>query len=318
MTGLCGPPSRATAKRGMGTQLMGGRGSPSGVGEVTAAADSAGSLAKMLHILELFSETEPVWSTAAIIEALETSRSTGYRYIKTLHDAGLLTAVRNGYYSLGPRIIEMDLQMRQTDPLLLASHGVLEDLVERSDTPLCCVQRIGDSVLCIGECRAPDSPANRFSRGQRRPLYQGAVSKVILAHLPHHRLKAIYPRQCSEIENAGLGSTWSDFRAALGKIKRDGYLVTMGEFTPGVYGVAAPVLTDQKTSLGSVGVAWDENERRRRGRAGSARRQASGNDHIGTPDGEAAPFMSLKVRDGQGPSSAMLTLRTPVQGTRTA
>ncbi|GAB2893211.1 hypothetical protein [Streptomyces mayteni] len=32
--------------------------------------------------------------------------------------------------------------------------------------------------------------------------------------------------------------------------------------TPGVYSVAAPILTDQKTALGSVGVAWDENERR--------------------------------------------------------
>jgi DNA-binding IclR family transcriptional regulator len=35
-----------------------------------------------------------------------------------------------------------------------------------------------------------------------------------------------------------------------------------GEFNPGVYGVAAPILTDQKTAMGSVGVAWDENERR--------------------------------------------------------
>jgi DNA-binding IclR family transcriptional regulator len=35
-----------------------------------------------------------------------------------------------------------------------------------------------------------------------------------------------------------------------------------GEFNPGVYSVAAPILTDQKTSLGSVGVAWNEKERR--------------------------------------------------------
>ena len=179
----------------MGTQLMGGRGSPSDVGEVAAAPDGAGSPAKMLHILELFSATEPVWSTAAIIEALETSRSTGYRYIKTLHDAGLLTAVRNGYYSLGPRIIEMDLQLRQTDPLLLASQGVLEDLVDTIGHSALLCTAYDDSVLCIGEFRDPLSPKNRFSRGQRRPLYQGAVSKVILAHLPHHRLKAIYPRQ---------------------------------------------------------------------------------------------------------------------------
>ena len=90
-------------------------------------------------------------------------------------------------------------------------------------------------------------------------MFQGAVSKVILAYLPHHRLKAIYARQPAEIENAGLGSTWSVFRKTLGEIKKDGYILTMGEFNPGVYGVAAPILTDQKTALGSVGVAWDEN-----------------------------------------------------------
>jgi DNA-binding IclR family transcriptional regulator len=241
---------------------MSGRGSPNGAGAETAALDSAGSPAKMLHILELFSASHPVWSTSALIDALETSRSTGYRYIKTLHDAGLLTTVRNGYYSLGPRIIEMDLQMRQTDPLLLASHGVLEDLVDKIGHSALLCTGYGDSVLCVGEFRAPLSPANRFSRGQRRPLYQGAVSKVILAHLPHHRLKAIYPQQRTEFEKAGLGSTWSEFRAALGQIKKDGYIVTMGEFTPGVYGVAAPVLTDQKRALGSVGVAWDAHQRR--------------------------------------------------------
>ena len=229
---------------------------------VTPTSDSAGSLGKMLNVLQLFTEEEPVWSTAGIIDALETSRSTGYRYIKTLHEAGLLTAVRNGYYSLGPRIIEMDLQIRQTDPLLLASEGVLEELVDKIGHSALLCTAFRDSVLCVGECRAPQSPANRFRRGQRRPLFQGAVSKVILAYLPHHRLKAIYPRQSTEIENAGLGSTWREFRTSLGKIKRDGYALTIGEFNPGVYSVAAPILTDQKTSLGSVGVAWDEKERR--------------------------------------------------------
>lgn len=240
---------------------MSGRGLPEDALEAAETPDSAGSLARMLTILELFTEKDPVWSTADLIDALETSRSTGYRYIKTLHDAGLLTTVRNGYYSLGPRIIEMDLQIRQTDPLLLASHGVLEDLVENVGHSALLLTAFRDSVLCIGECRAPSSPANRFSRGQRRPMFQGAGSKVILAYLPHHRLKAIYPRHTEEIERAGLGTTWSEFRKALGEIKKDGYLLTRGEFNPGVYGVAAPILTDQKTSIGSVGVAWDEHVR---------------------------------------------------------
>lgn len=230
--------------------------------EVTESQDTTGSLARMLNVLELFTDTKPVWSSADIIEALETSRSTGYRYVKILHDAGLLTAVRNGYYSLGPRIIEMDLRIRQTDPLLQASQGVLEDLVDKIGHSALVLTAFRDSVLCIGEYRAPLSPANRFNRGERRPLFQGAGSKVILAHLPHHRLKAIYTRHRTEIENAGLGGTWSIFRKTLGAIKKDGYLLTRGEFNPGVYGIAAPILTGQKTALGSVGVAWNENDRR--------------------------------------------------------
>lgn len=216
----------------------------------------------MLNILELFSEKDPVWSTTDLIGALETSRSTGYRYIKTLHDAGLLTTVRSGYYGLGPRIIEMDLQIRQTDPLILASHGILEDLVDKIGHSATLLTAFRDSVLCIREHRAPLSPENRFSRGQRRLWFQGAGSKVILAHLPHYRLKAIYPRYRTEIEDAGMGGTWDEFRKSLGRIKKDGYLLTKGEFNPGVYGVAAPILTDQKTALGSVGVAWDMSVRR--------------------------------------------------------
>lgn len=226
------------------------------------APDGAGSLARMLAILELYTDEHPVWSTADLITALDTSRSTGYRYIKTLHDAGLLTTVKTGYYRLGPRIIEMDLQIRQTDPLLIASEGVLEDLVARIGHSALLCTAFRDSVLCVAEYRAPSSPANRFSRGQRRPLFQGAVSKVIMAYFPHHRLKAIYPRQSEQIQAAGLGSDWSGFRAALSEIKRNGYLVTRGEFNPGVWGCAAPILLDRKTVVGSVGVAWDENERR--------------------------------------------------------
>jgi DNA-binding IclR family transcriptional regulator len=175
----------------------------------------------------------------------------------------LLTTVRNCYYSPGPQIIEMDLQIGLADPLLLASQGVLEELVDKVGHSALLLTACHDvSVLCVEECRTPLGPVNRWSRGQRRPLFQGAGSKVILAHLPHHRFKAIYARDATKIENAGLGSTWGDFRKTLAGIKRDGYLLTTGEFNPGVHGIAAPIFNDQKGTMGSVGVAWDERARR--------------------------------------------------------
>ena len=240
---------------------MGGRGSPSGVGEETAAPDGAGSPARMLYILELFSATEPVWSTAAIIEALETSRSTGYRYIKTLHDAGLLTAVRNGYYGLGPRIIEMDLQCAKRTHCSWPAMAYSRTWWTRSGTPLFCVLRMRLGLVHRGVPRPTESGQPVQPRAAP-PLVSRSGLEGHPGPSPPSPPESHLPSPVQGNGDRRAGQHVEHFSGRPGQIKKDGYLVTMGEFTPGVYGVAAPVLNDQKTSLGSVGVAWDENARR--------------------------------------------------------
>lgn len=224
--------------------------------------DGASSLTKMLSILDLFTEDSPIWSTTDLIEALRTSRSTGYRYIKALNNAGLLSAVGNGYYMLGSRIIELDLLIRRTDPLLQAAKGVLEQLVTATGhTALLCML-FQNSVLCIDENLAPLSPKMLFSRGQRRPMFRGAVSKIILAHLPNHRLRSIYSRRQEMIREAGLGDSWDEFREGLAKIRSNGFVKSVGEFIPGNVGIAAPIFNVDGSIIGSIGIACSKDELR--------------------------------------------------------
>lgn len=222
--------------------------------------DSSSSLAKMLSVMDLFTVDKPVWSTTDILSALRASRSTGYRYIKALTSAGLLSAVGNGYYILGPRIIELDLQIRMTDPLSHASDGVLEQLVEATGHSALLCMLFQNSVLCIRECRAQLSPEKLFSRGQRRPLFQGAMSKAVLAYLPYHRLHAIFTRRQDTIGEAGLGSTWSEFREKMAAIRSDGFVQSVGEFNPGVVGIAAPIFNADEAIIGSIGLAFNADE----------------------------------------------------------
>lgn len=103
----------------------------------------------------------------------------------------------------------------------------------------------------------------------------------MMPHFPHHRLKALYPRHRAEIQAAGLGGTWRVFRKTLGEIKKGGYLLTKGEFDPGVNSVEALILSDQKTALGSLAVTWHEKGGPPDGAsANSTRRQTGGNNHI--------------------------------------
>ncbi len=220
--------------------------------------DSQSSFERMLGLLDLFTHSAPVRPVTDLVTYLGTSRSTSYRYIKALHAAGLIEAVANGKYVLGPRIVEFDRQIRMSDPLYKGGGHVLHSLMKLTGHSALLCGLYSDSVMCIREELAENSPPNLFSRGQRRPLFSGAASKVILPYLPPHRLRSIFQQHQRAIALAGLGTDWQSFRDSMTAIRRDGYLMSHGEFNPGVFGISAPVFNADGLVVGSIGIAGAE------------------------------------------------------------
>ncbi|MEO1082460.1 MAG: IclR family transcriptional regulator [Pseudomonadota bacterium] len=218
------------------------------------------SLGKMLTILDMFTPETPVHPTTEIIARLGTSRSTAYRYIQNLNDSGLLQAVGNGNYILGPRIIELDYQIRNCDPMHIAADGVLDQLADDTGESALLCMLYSNSVLCVRESHSKPRSSKLFSRGQSRSLFRGAMSKVILPYLPYHQLRKMYARSEDVIEQANLGTDWSEFKRTLNDIRKSGCIVTSGEFYPDVTGVAAPVFNGSDLIVGSVGVAGPTHE----------------------------------------------------------
>ena len=222
--------------------------------------DGSNSLVRLLGLLDLFTPGAPAWSTDGLIQSLAMSRSNGYRYIKALSDVGLLAPVSNGHYVLGPRIVELDRQIRQCDPLYNAAGPAMKRLVaaSRQSSLLCAL--FSGSVLCVREELTADSPPSLFTRGQTRPLFKGAASKIILPYLRSYQLRSLYAKHAKTIAMSGLGSDWASFRDHLAKIRRAGVLVTVGEFNPGVIGISAPILNSSGQILGSIGIAGTQSK----------------------------------------------------------
>jgi DNA-binding IclR family transcriptional regulator len=126
--------------------------------------------------------------------------------------------------------------------------------VETGHSVLLCAM-FSDSVMCVRDELAADSPPNLFSRGQRRPLFTGAASKIILPYLPPHQLRSVYAKHKKTIATAGLGSDWTSFRTQLTQMRKLGYVITVGEFNEGVLGLSAPVFNRSGHILGSLGIA---------------------------------------------------------------
>jgi DNA-binding IclR family transcriptional regulator len=227
-------------------------------GSAFARASSKNSLARTVGLLNLFTPEAPIWATDDLIGMLGMSRSTGYRSIKALVEVGLLAPVSNNKYILGPRIVALDRQIRQSDPLYNAGGPVMQSLVaETGHSSLLCAL-FSSAVLCIREELTDNYPEHLLTRGQERPLFRGAASKVMLPYLRPHQLRYLYAKHSATIAETGLGTDWSSFRAILTKMKTDGYANTTGEFNPGVVGISAPVFNRDGRILGSIGIAGKE------------------------------------------------------------
>jgi DNA-binding IclR family transcriptional regulator len=194
----------------------------------------------MLDVLTLFSAGEPVLTADDIIQRLEYTRPTAYRYIRELCAAGLLSRFASGY-ALGPRVIELDYVIRQADPVLQVAKAPMQDLADRYGCQVVLLSMYGAKVVTVHEEKGKDSPVVSFGRGHPMPLFRGAGSKVIMAHLRGAKQKKLFLQHPTEAAASRLGGDWPRFRASLRKIRSLGYDISKGELDASNVGVAAPI-----------------------------------------------------------------------------
>ncbi len=210
---------------------------------------------RLLAVLALFTVAEPEWTVGAAARRLRISNPTAYRYFKSLARVGLIASVSRASYVLGPAITELDRQIRLCDPLLIVSRPVMDALIRHAAegaTILLC-RAFKDRVVCIHQVvgRGPQAPIS-YERGRPMPLFRGATSKIILAHLPLRTRQALYAAHAREARSAGLGATYDQFARSLRTLRRTGAAVTSGEVDRGRVGIAAPVFGAGGMVLGSL------------------------------------------------------------------
>jgi DNA-binding IclR family transcriptional regulator len=228
------------------------------------------SLAKMLSVLDVVEDAPAELAFDAIHARLGYTRSTLYRYLKVLTDAGLLTSLPNVGYTLGPRIIELDYTIRTRDPLINAARPVMSELVRAENGVALLCRRYRHRVLCVHQEQGAATFQSRYERGRARPLVFGAASQIILANLPASGIAKLYAAEPGQFQAAGLGADLAEVKQSLRKMRQAGWSASEGQITPGVTGIAAPIFDSSGAVLGSLSLTLgragiDEDERRRLG-----------------------------------------------------
>lgn len=218
------------------------------------------SLRKMLSIIDLFKANQSIITIDDVIKSLDISAPTAYRYIKELCNSGLIVKVSSSEYTIGPKIIKLDYQIRTSDPIIVAGKIVMQELVFATGCEVLLSNIYNDEVLNIySEVPMNYNNALTYRRGNPHPIFKGATSKIILANLPKRKLQKLYSENSTTIAEENLGETWEEFYDQLYQYKRAGYCITHGELDNGMTGIAAPVFYNGNSISGSITIVLPTN-----------------------------------------------------------
>ncbi len=214
--------------------------------EVELRPSAESSLARMLSTLDLFSTEAPSLTVEQIASQLGVPKSTGYRYVQEMCKAGLLVRLDRSI-TLGPRIIELDRCIRESDPVLRAAIPPMRKLAEQTGLEVFISKLYGHSIITVHtECMEYRQPL-RYGRGRPINVPRGASSKALVAFLPAARLRKLH----QELQGQDIPD-WDPFYEEMQQIRRAGYSRTTGELNEGRTGVSAPILGRGRLVVASI------------------------------------------------------------------
>lgn len=240
----------------------------------------------MLDILGLVTRERPTIEVEEICERLGYAQASAYRYVRELTEAGLLVRLPSGY-TLGPRVIELDLQMRETDPLLNNGRDLMQHLAAQTGLNVLLSELYGETVINTHQEFGLDSQILNFGRGRPMALFLSATSTIILAHLPPRQLRRIYDQHEQSPDVHRLGATWKEFSRAMLQLRKQGYSRSKGELDADKAGIAAPIFEEKGRVIGSISLV------------GSVQRlQAFNEDYLATLLTGAAATLTRRIANG--------------------
>jgi len=210
--------------------------------------------ANVLEVLRMFSEGRTHVRPAEIAAALDVSNATAYRYVAELEQVGMIESVSPGRYVLGPAIVELDRQIRIHDPLIAAAHEVMKSLSERSGGTTILARLHGLKVVCVDQFQGRHGPKSvSYERGRAMPLYRGATSTAILAHLGEANLRQLAADDRLALQRGGWPTEGDALIEALRSIREQGVARSDSAVDPGTLGWGAPLFHGSRL-LGSLSV----------------------------------------------------------------
>lgn len=175
--------------------------------------------------------------------------STLYRFINGLSNAGYLVKNHsNAKYRLGPTVLRLARVAEAGLPFRSLAIEWMEKLAEKTGQTTYLVIRQGLSWLCL-ESIISEHMGVRFwvPPGHTAPIYAGCPGKVLLAGLSDEEVDKLLDKIPLSKITPHTVTDREKLMKQLVDIRSRGYHYSQEEYTPGVWGIGAPIINAQGT-----------------------------------------------------------------------
>jgi DNA-binding IclR family transcriptional regulator len=200
----------------------------------SAGSGGVAAVDRALMLLAAFREGDRSLSLAELAERTHLVKSTVLRLLASLVHFGLAQKLGDGRYALGSEIARLQSVYTASFSLEHVVMPALHELVRRTRESAVYHVRQGDMRLCLYRVDSPQPIRDHVQVGDLVPLNRGSGGRVLMA--------------------------FSGAKGAIyGRIRREGYAALVGDRSPELAGISAPVFTARGELAAAVTLTMPAN-----------------------------------------------------------
>ncbi len=217
------------------------------------------SVEKALKILLAFQAERPSWGVRSLSAHLGFSPATVQRILQTLKTHGfVLQDSKNHQYRLGNVFFQFMDTLQHSRPVARSAQPFMERLLTRTLETVHLNALDKKERLCIDTLESPQHLKASMPIGNRSPLHAGASSKCLLAFASSNFIDHYINSVSLESVTGNTITDMSELRGELAVIARQGYAASLGERTPGLGSMSAPILNHRGIVVAAMSLAIPE------------------------------------------------------------
>lgn len=191
---------------------------------------------RVLAVFESFTSDRNSLTLQEIADRIQVPKSTAFRLVEKLEQAGYLVRLENRQYCLSFRFIRLAGHVKSTVDIREFSRPIMVALAEQTKETVTLNTVNGRDRVCIDVVDTASPLRSVTKPGEQVRLLDGSSAKMLMANLPKKELATVL----SYVTRTTKQSK-SDITRELDTIRKRGYAVSHGERMLGLSAVTAPI-----------------------------------------------------------------------------